>query len=67
MLAIGFSYEHDGFCGSRLVADYDPQSVADYLFKEFGIWFDQILLVKNDDPSPTVQKHFSINRDYNEN
>jgi len=54
-LAIGMSFEHEGFAGSRDVESEDPQIVSDYLEKEFGILFDQILLVKNDDITETIR------------
>lgn len=66
MLAIGFTTEHEGFCASHLATNADPQSVADYLHSEFGVWFEQILLVKNDDPCPTVVQHWNIDKDYSE-
>lgn len=63
-LAIGFSGEHEGFCASRGVDTTAPQEVADYLNKEFGIYFEQILLVANDVDCPDVVRHWSINKDY---
>jgi hypothetical protein len=66
MLAIGFSAEHEGFCASRYVEKENAQNVAEYLNKEFGVWFEQILLVKNDDPCPTVVHHYNIDKDYQE-
>ncbi|NDD55186.1 hypothetical protein EBZ39_15205 [bacterium] len=64
--AVGFSAEHEGFCASRSVATDVPQSVADYLKVEFGLYFDQILLMKNGDDSPEVVHHWSIGEEYDE-
>lgn len=64
-LAIGF-LESQGFVGSRNVDTTNPQEVADYLNREFGVYFDRILLVANDDDSPSVVQHWSIDRDYEE-
>lgn len=63
-LAIGISCEHEGFAASRECESNDPQSVAVYLQQEFGISFDQILLVANDTDCPTVIRHWSIGKDY---
>lgn len=65
-LAIGFVIEHEGFVASRKVNDTNPQKVADQLHKEFGLYLDQILLVKNDEDCPTVVHHWSIDKDYSE-
>lgn len=62
--AIGFSAEHEGFCASREVSTDKPQEVANYLENEFGIWFDQILLVVNGENAPEVAKHWNIDKDY---
>lgn len=70
--AVGFSAEHEGFCAyegfctSRDVTTDDPQSVADYLNKEFGLYFDQILLIKNGKNTPEVLKDWIINQDYHD-
>lgn len=65
---IGFSAEHEGFCASREVgrevSTDKPQEVANYLENEFGIWFDQILLVVNGENAPEVAKHWNIDKDY---
>jgi len=63
-LAIGISCEHEGFAASRSSESNDPQIVATYLETEFGIWFEQILLVVNDTDCPTVLRHWLIGRDY---
>lgn len=63
-LAIGINFEHEGFAGSRSIESEDPQIVSNYLEKEFGVLFDQILLVKNDDDCPRIIEHWNIGRDY---
>lgn len=63
-LAIGFSSEHEGFCASREVETENAQEVADFLFKEFGLYFDQILLTKNDADCPSVEHHWNLDRNY---
>jgi len=65
-LAIGFTTLHNGFCGSRAVSSTDPQEVANKLNKEFGIWFEQILLTKNDNDGPVVIHHWNLDRDFHE-
>lgn len=62
-LAIGFSSEQ-GFCASREVETENAQEVADFLLKEFGLYFDQILLAKNDADSPSIEHHWNLDRDY---
>ena len=64
--AVGFSSEHESFCASRCVNTDVPQEVADYLKLEFGLYFDQILLMKNGDDSPDVVYHWNIDKDYND-
>lgn len=49
MLAVGISYEHEGFCGSRLTDQTNPKDVSDFLESEFGLKFDDILIIKNDE------------------
>lgn len=49
ILAIGISYEHEGFSGSRNIAETDRETVSKILKHEFGVEFDEILVVKNDD------------------
>ena len=63
-LAIGMSFEHEGFAGSGDIESKDPQIVSDALEKEFGMIFDQILLVENGDESPSVVHHWNIDKDY---
>lgn len=63
-LAIGFSSEHEGFCASRGVETDITQEVANSLYDNFGIYFDQILLVINDADCPTVKHHWQLDRDY---
>lgn len=62
--AIGFSSEHEGFCASREVTADDPQEIANFLDNEFGVWFDQILLVVNGENAPEVAKHWNDGKDY---
>ena len=63
-LAIGISCEHEGFAASRSSEADTPQAVAAYLEKQFGIWFEQILLVINDTDCPAVLRHWEIGKDY---
>lgn len=65
-LAIGFSGLHEGFCASRDTTSTDAQEVANHLQSEFGVWFEQILLVKNDTDCPSVVHHWTLDRDYQE-
>ena len=62
--AVGFSGEHEGFCASRGVSSSDAQEIANYLKSEFGLWFEQILLMENGTDSPEVVKHWNIDKDY---
>jgi len=62
MLAIGINFEHEGFAASRVVDLKDPQEVANYLNKEFQTFFEQILLVQNDE----VIEHWNLGEDYEE-
>ena len=48
MLAIGIRYEHDGFCSSRVTNLTDRKEISAFLRKEFGVEFDEILLVQDD-------------------
>lgn len=70
MLAIGFSAIDEGFAASPLVEkEFDnAQSVSDFLYKEFGIVFDQILVVgcSCHEPSmqPEVYSHWNLGKDY---
>jgi hypothetical protein len=59
-LAIGVSCEHEGFCASNVSEMNDPQIVADSLAKDFGLYFEQILLVQND----SVVHHWNIDKDF---
>ena len=62
--AIGFSIEHEGFCDSMGVMSEDPQTVASSLFARFGIWFEQILLMKNATGGPEVVHHWNLDQDF---
>jgi hypothetical protein len=62
-LALGFLAEH-GLCCSREVSDENAQIVAIFLHTELATWFDQILLVKNGYESPSVVRHWNIDKDY---
>jgi hypothetical protein len=64
-LAIGISCD-EGFTASRSSDSNNPQAVATYLETEFGIWFDQILLVENDTDCPNVIFHWTLGRDYDD-
>lgn len=59
-LAIGISFDNEGFAASRPVECDDQSQVAKYLRSEFGVSFDQILLVKNDDGWPSVVSHWRV-------
>lgn len=59
-LAIGFSAEHEGFCASRTTESNNAASVEKFLYDEFGVHFDTILLVQNDD----VVNHWTIGEDF---
>lgn len=66
-LAIGISFECEGFAASRLVHDLETnaENVAEYLSDEFGLDFDQILLVDTDDEGdPLVVKHWQSGEDF---
>jgi hypothetical protein len=62
MLAIGINFEHQGFAASRVVDSKEPQEVANFLNEEFQIFFDQILVVQNDE----VIEHWNLGEDYEE-
>ena len=51
MLAVGISYDHEGFYTATLpsyVDAADSESVNTFLEKESGLVFDTILVIKND-------------------
>jgi hypothetical protein len=59
-LAIGFSAEHEGFCGSRTTKSNNANTVEKFMYDEFGVHFDTILLVQNDD----VVNHWTSGEDF---
>ena len=48
VLAIGISHEHEGFSASRLVGETNRNAISVLLQQEFGMEFDEILVVQND-------------------
>lgn len=54
MLAIGISFENEGFAASPVPAEAQgAEAVEKYLRGEFGVRFDTILLVQNDEVQST--------------
>lgn len=49
MLAIGISFYYEGFFGSRSTDDATREAVEKLLRAEFGVEFDEFLVVSNDE------------------
>ena len=66
--AVGFTTEGvSGFSGSRPVTNSrDPQAVADQMAREFGTYFEQILVLENGESGPIVTAYWTIDDDYKE-
>lgn len=71
MLAIGFSTKDQGFVGSRPISNTDGDSergsaqvVSDYLYRQFGVVFDQVLVVGPSPEGPEVYSHWNLGKDY---
>lgn len=71
MLAIGFSTKDGGFVGSNPISNMDGDSergsaqvVSDYLYRQFGIVFEQVLVVGPSQQGPEVYGHWNLGRDY---
>ena len=64
--AVGFTTTSEGFCASTGFESENPnpQDVANWLKSQFGVWFEQILLMKNGKESPDVVQHWNIDKDY---
>ena len=65
--AVGFTTEGEGgFCASIGVTSSNPQVVADQLARQFGIVFEQILLMENSRSGPIVVHHWAVGDHYEE-